>query len=482
MATISPIPPFPALADRSAGTYNSKAYAFGTHMADLFPGEINTVVAEVNSNTHIVLSAKDETKHASAAAIASASFKGAWSALGGALAVPASTAHNGQIWLLMESVSDVTAHQPGVSSKWQLFNSWDVSDTRTTAKTLTAPQWLVCDGATYLQSSYAQLFAALGLLDAGQEGDAPWTVRLGTPKYFKDCVYSGQIFVALAGSNIATNYCYTSIDGITWTQRTLPSAAVWKAVTYGAGMFVALAEGSATAATSLDGITWAQRALPVSASWRAVTFGSGTFVAVAHVYNAPDAIAATSLDGITWTQRVLPAKSYWSAVAYGAGLFIAISQSNGDAATSTDGVTWTKRLLPTTSNWADIAFGAGLFVAVAGNTHNKIITSSDGITWAQHPLPAAYLLRAVTFGAGLFVAVGDGAVLTSLGGITWTPRDMPVAANWVAVAFGAGLFVVGDSYLYSDVCTMGRYKYDITTMFRVPTITAPSGMKTWIKA
>ncbi len=33
---LTDIPSFPALADRAAGTYNSKAYAFGTHMADVF--------------------------------------------------------------------------------------------------------------------------------------------------------------------------------------------------------------------------------------------------------------------------------------------------------------------------------------------------------------------------------------------------------------------------------------------------------------
>jgi hypothetical protein len=48
--TLTDIPSFPALADRAAGTYNSKAYEFGTHMADKFNGEIAAVAANVRNN------------------------------------------------------------------------------------------------------------------------------------------------------------------------------------------------------------------------------------------------------------------------------------------------------------------------------------------------------------------------------------------------------------------------------------------------
>ena len=38
--------------------------------------------------------------------------------------------------------------------------------------------------------------------------------------------------------------------GITWTQRALPASALWRSVTYGNGLFVAVVNGSAIAATS----------------------------------------------------------------------------------------------------------------------------------------------------------------------------------------------------------------------------------------
>ena len=82
--------------------------------------------------------------------------------------------------------------------------------------------------------------------------------------------------------------------GITWTQRAMPVSTAWYSVTYGNGVFVAVAYSSTIAATSPDGITWTQRALPASAAWQSVAYGNGVFATVA--YNS--AIAATSPDNL----------------------------------------------------------------------------------------------------------------------------------------------------------------------------------------
>ena len=115
-----------------------------------------------------------------------------------------------------------------------------------------------------------------------------------------------------------------------FTQRTMPVSTGWYSVTYGNGVFVAIAYSDTIAATSPDGITWTQRALPVSASWQSVTYGNGVFVAVAQ----SSAIAATSPDGITWTQRVLPASASWISVTYGGTSFVAVASGSTVAATS----------------------------------------------------------------------------------------------------------------------------------------------------
>ncbi|MCC6071466.1 hypothetical protein ACFSQU_18155 [Massilia sp. GCM10020059] len=48
--TMTDTPPFPALADRAEGTYNAKAYAFGSHMSEKFNGELVAVAESALSN------------------------------------------------------------------------------------------------------------------------------------------------------------------------------------------------------------------------------------------------------------------------------------------------------------------------------------------------------------------------------------------------------------------------------------------------
>lgn len=47
---MTPVPHFPALSERAAGTYNSSAYAFGTHMSVTFNGELLAVAMSVQHN------------------------------------------------------------------------------------------------------------------------------------------------------------------------------------------------------------------------------------------------------------------------------------------------------------------------------------------------------------------------------------------------------------------------------------------------
>ena len=126
----------------------------------------------------------------------------------------------------------------------------------------------------------------------------------------------------------------TQIPGSSWTARTLPSSQDWYSVTYGNGVFVAVAGGPSTvAATSPDGITWTVRTLPSSQYWYSVTYGNGVFVAVAGA-NGPSTVAATSTDGITWTARTLPSSASWISVTYGNGVFVAVADGSSAAATS----------------------------------------------------------------------------------------------------------------------------------------------------
>ncbi len=111
---ITPAPsPAPQRSDRS--TFADRADARLTwEDAHLVP-ELNAAVAQVNDNTAIC----EAGAQAAHVAIASANFKGAWSTLTGALAVPASVFHGGAFWVLLSDVADVTAKVPGVAAEWK---------------------------------------------------------------------------------------------------------------------------------------------------------------------------------------------------------------------------------------------------------------------------------------------------------------------------------------------------------------------------
>jgi hypothetical protein len=100
---ITPLPPAPLPSD-STSEFNSKAFAF---VAALDP-----MVTQINAELPTIDAAAD----ASAAAVAAANFKGEWSTLTGALAIPASVSHNGSVWVLTQSLADVTSNEPGVDS------------------------------------------------------------------------------------------------------------------------------------------------------------------------------------------------------------------------------------------------------------------------------------------------------------------------------------------------------------------------------
>ncbi len=71
--------------------------------------------------------------------------------------------------------------------------------------------------------------------------------------------------------------------GDAWTARTSAADNAWFGVTFGNGLFVAVATSGTgnRVMTSPDGITWTARASAADNDWLGVTFANGLFVAVA---------------------------------------------------------------------------------------------------------------------------------------------------------------------------------------------------------
>jgi hypothetical protein len=70
---------------------------------------------------------------------------------------------------------------------------------------------------------------------------------------------------------------------------------------------------------------WTIRTSAANNDWRSVTYGNGLFVAVA--YTGTGNRVMTSSDGINWTIRTSAADNYWYSVTYGNGLFVAVAST-----------------------------------------------------------------------------------------------------------------------------------------------------------
>jgi hypothetical protein len=325
----------------------------------------------------------------------------------------------------------------------------------------------------------------------GGDVTASWIARTGTVANAWSSVAwspSLRLFVVIASAGSATTQVQTSPDGITWTARTIPAAAVqpWSAVCWSPerGLFVAVAANGATnnIMTSPDGITWTQRTSPVAYPLNDVTWAPtlGLFVAVANTGGTGVNLGRviTSPDGITWTARTLGTTAVGSqynaqAVAWSPELGRLVAAFGNDATStaqfwySADGITWTNSpVVPTIRAWRRIVWSPerALFVAVAADAGGYVMTSPDGITWTDRGFVTA---AGVAFSAvawsrelGLFVAVASTSssaasappyprTYVSPDGVTWSPR--PDARNgpaWRGVVWSRELtrfVVVGDA-------------------------------------
>ncbi|OGG59525.1 hypothetical protein A3C89_01025 [Candidatus Kaiserbacteria bacterium RIFCSPHIGHO2_02_FULL_50_50] len=286
--------------------------------------------------------------------------------------------------------------------------------------------------------------AIIAKLRAGIE----WTSRTSAASLRWDGItYGNGLFVAVAWSGLG-NRVMTSPDGIAWTIQASAADNNWRSVTYGNGLFVAVAQTGVGngVMTSPDGIIWTTQTSAADNRWNSVTYGNGLFVAVSD--DGAGNRVMTSPDGETWTSQTSAADNSWNSVTYGNGLFVAVSfdGTGNRVMTSPDGETWTSQTSAADNSWSSVTYGNGLFVAVAwSGLGNRVMTSPDGITWTSRTSAVDNTWNAVTYGDGLFVAVsqtGTGnRVMTSSNGITWTSRTSAADNSWTDVIYGNDRFV-----------------------------------------
>lgn len=135
-------PDFPALSDRAAGTYNTKAYAWAIAWQSTTGPNVYAMAEsarlnalEAKAQTDTAVAAGTQASTAAATALAASNFKGEWSFMAGALNKPACVKHNGRFWILLNNLGDVTTSEPGVSADWTSLDAGRVTQTITSSTT-----------------------------------------------------------------------------------------------------------------------------------------------------------------------------------------------------------------------------------------------------------------------------------------------------------------------------------------------------------
>lgn len=305
--------------------------------------------------------------------------------------------------------------------------------------------WANKDNITYATESVTNVDIAID--DTFLRGPVLWT-SVASGKINGQMVYAavstGYDSNSYFGGNIAG---YSTDNGKTWTETTLPDNAFWRAVAYGNNMFVAVADdsGSSTynAAYSTDGKTWVGTTLPRRVNWQSVVWGGDKFVAVAADIN----YVAYSTDGKTWSTTKgqssgLFTTQNWISITYGkvstGALFVAVASSYNKAAWSKDGLNWSEASFPSkaTYNLAGVAWGQpsdstnGRFVTIPSDGSDTVLYSTGGTSWATKSGGWANVsgnLRSVSYDGTQWVAATEnsGEAVYSTTGKTWTKKSIP---------------------------------------------------------
>jgi uncharacterized protein YjdB len=221
---------------------------------------------------------------------------------------------------------------------------------------------------------------------------------------FNGVAYGNSITVAVGTNKIMKS----SDNGVTWESADSPANADWQCITFGDGLFVAIAQNNVI--RSQDGTNWTLINNAPSQRWTSVTYGNGKFVAVCASNNTQRIMYSSNGQDWTLANQQNTNLNMWYGVTYGNGKFVAVGMNNTantNIITSSDGISWNNSVTKTPSN--DIAlntitFAAGKFVAL-GNKHSA--TSSNGTQWKVNTFARSEIKdwRSITHCNGVFLAV-----------------------------------------------------------------------------
>lgn len=282
-------------------------------------------------------------------------------------------------------------------------------------------------------ASGAQMFVSGSAWASPSSGNVEvWYPVTGTPQPGPTAYGNG--FFLRGGRGVSK--AWTSTDGKSWTERTIPNSGYYGAneIAYGSGQFLLAPRGGTagvasneTLRSTQDGITYSDVTTSNGTIWRnaKVWYLGGKWIAVCsdkYVYYSTNSTAWTKANvGAGTANFNFPLVSALGAepmpvyCSYGGGKYAMVTPGNV-AWSSSDGITWTAVTLPTSADWSGIAYSttANIFLMVAYNSQTCLTgTASLGSLTVKNTLPASVGWSDVAWGAGVFMTVRE-----TIGGFT----------------------------------------------------------------
>ena len=182
----------------------------------------------------------------------------------------------------------------------------------------------VCIGNRILVStSYVSTDVQSKLIYSDDSGKT-WSSFADSPI---DAKYSPQLFAANSKffiipfqdddyfSGVHTNTIYQSDDGITWENIILPESKAWRAITYGNGVYVIVAEDTADCYYSSNLEFWAKTTLADGYDGRYLIFADGLFIATDES-SSMTSHYCYSHDGKSWKSSTFATENLTHQMAY----------------------------------------------------------------------------------------------------------------------------------------------------------------------
>ena len=248
-------------------------------------------------------------------------------------------------------------------------------------------------------------------------------------------VWTGTVFVAVAGGPNGLGLLLTSPDGIQWSARSSGTPTL-RGVGWTGTEIIAVGAGG-TILTSPDGYRWSAQVSGATETLNSVASSGSELLIVGQ-----GGVLLRSLDGVAWSRGVSKTALNLNGVTWTGSRFVLVGDA-GTIITVLPSGTTTPRVSGTAANLTAVATASTGKIATVGAGGTILISADPAATWNPSSAGATNAtLQDVAAANADFIAVGTGGkILTAVNGKNWTVAQSTTAISLSGVAWSGTLYV-----------------------------------------